>query len=284
MVVFAPMALYFCLAVAPYLRRWQVYLLYLMPITAALTTLGTNTRGGQLALAVQLVAVILGTKHRFKTLFVVAAVLAIGYQLLPEAQKARFESAGEDDTSVQRLLYWKYGWEMMKDHPLLGVGYFNFPPYFTRHYPEGLLHGGQAELPHNIFIQVGTDTGFTGLAVFGALIAAGFLTTRRLRRQAATTGDRFVANLAVGMNLSLLGYVVAGQFVTVTYYPYLWIHLAFVTMMYTFWRTEKPPAPPANSRSTPRRSARARSTLTGAQEHNVFRPTQDGGSARGPVS
>ena len=41
------------------------------------------------------------------------------------------------------------------------------------------------------------------------------------------------------MNLALLGYVVAGQFVTVAYYPYTWIHLMFVTAIGTFWENEK---------------------------------------------
>jgi len=245
MVVFAPMALFFVLAVAPYLKRWQAYLLFLMPITAVMTTLGTNTRGSQLALAVQVLALILLMKRRLHALILAAVVSVVGWQLLPEQQKARFESMGEDGTSQQRILYWKRGWEMMKDHPVLGVGYFNFAPYFTRHYPEdlGLVTTTrireQAQLSHNIIIQVGTDAGFTGLAVFLFLIGAGFWTMWRIGRQAQARGDPFVAQLAVGMNIALIGYVVAGQFVTVAYYPYLWIHLAFVTMIATFWRSEQ---------------------------------------------
>ena len=126
----------------------------------------------------------------------------------------------------------------MKDHPLTGVGYFNFIPYYTLHHQDDLLSGTQAELPHNIFIQVGTDTGFPGLAVFLFIIVSGYLMTRRLRKEAIEKNDTFVMHMAAGMNLALLGYIVAGQFVTVAYYPYLWIHLAFVTMMYTFWRNE----------------------------------------------
>ena len=84
MVVFAPIALYFCFFLAPYLKRWQLYLLYMMPFTAAIATLGTNTRGGQIALAAQVVALILTMKHRFKALVIVVILAAIGFQLLPE--------------------------------------------------------------------------------------------------------------------------------------------------------------------------------------------------------
>ena len=243
MVVFAPIALFFCLAVAPYVKRWQLYLLYLMPITAALTAMGTNTRGGQLALAAQVLALILTMKQRFKALLLVAVLAVVGYHLLPEEQKLRFEQAGTDATSEQRLLYWKHGWQMMKDHPVLGVGYFNFIPYYNLHHSDDLVlavtQQGGAQLPHNIFIQVGTDAGFIGLGLFLLLILGAFLTMRRLGREAGARGDPFVYNMAKGMNLALLGYVVAGQFVTVAYYPYLWIHLAFVTIMFHFWRMEQ---------------------------------------------
>ena len=242
MVIFAPIALFFCLAIAPYVKRWQLYLLYLMPITAALTAMGTNTRGGQIALAVQVLALILTMKQRFKALILVVILAVVGYHLLPEEQKARFEQAGTDPTSLQRLLYWEHGWQMMKDHPVLGVGYFNFIPYYNLHHSDDLVLPSTqrlgAQLPHNIFIQVGTDAGFIGLGIFLLLILGAFLTMRRLGQEAYARGDPFVYNMAKGMNLALLGYVVAGQFVTVAYYPFLWIHLTFVTIMFHFWRRE----------------------------------------------
>ena len=261
MVVFAPIALFFCLAVAPYVKRWQLYLLYLMPLTAALTALGTNTRGGQIALAVQVLALILSIKQRFKALALVTILAVVGYHLLPEEQKLRFEQAGTDPTSEQRLLYWQHGWQMMKDHPALGVGYFNFIPYYNLHHSDDIIlpmlqQRGSAELPHNIFIQVGTDAGFIGLGLFLLLILGAFLTMRRLGQEAYARGDPFVYNMAKGMNLALLGYVVAGQFVTVAYYPFLWIHLTFVTIMFHFWRTEQANALQARQPFAPARAPR----------------------------
>jgi probable O-glycosylation ligase (exosortase A-associated) len=244
MLVFAPLVLFFVLAIRPYLKPWQTYLLYLLPVTAAMTVLGTNSRGGQIALAIQLLALVLMLKQRFRILLFVAIAGTIGYQILPAEQKARFDSAGQDGTSMQRLLYWKHGWQMIKDHPVLGVGYFNFAPYYARYHSDDIVlkqvwKRDTAQLPHNIFIQVGTDTGFTGLAIFLFLITSGYLMTRRIGKEALARGDPFVHYLATGMNVSLLGFLVAGQFVTVTYYPFLWIHLAFVTMMNTFWQDEK---------------------------------------------
>jgi putative inorganic carbon (HCO3(-)) transporter len=188
-------------------------------------------------LASEVVALIAIRKKRVKTLIAIAVIVYAGYILLPAEQKIRFESMGDDKTSIQRLNYWKHGWEMMKDHPLLGVGYFNFLPYYDLHYRNDMILR-KAQLPHNIFIQVGTDTGFIGLAVFFAIIFTGFFSMRRIGKEAKICGDGFVSELSTGMNIALIGYIVAGQFVTVAYYPYLWIHLMFVTAMYTFWHDE----------------------------------------------
>ncbi len=160
--------------------------------------------------------------------------------LLPEEQKARFISAGDDTTSQQRLLYWKHGFSIIEAHPLLGIGYYNFPRYFATHWPQDMLRGPAytpkgvevSELPHNIFIQIGTDTGITGLVLFGMLIYRTWKIEREIRllaRERQDTSKPFAA-LARGLLVAMWGFVIAGQFVTVTYYPFFWINLA------SWWR------------------------------------------------
>ena len=244
MVVFGAIAYYFILGIRPYLKQRFAYFLYLMPITAAITTLGTSSRGGQLALFSVLLGMVLVAKHRFKIMLLAIFLALFAFLLLPEQQKARFEQIGNDETSQQRILYWKHGWQMIKDHPILGVGYFNFVPYYRNNHSEDIViehHKRElyVEVPHNIIIQVGTDAGFIGIAIFIGLIIWSFLLMRRIRKEADKSNDIFVANMCRGMNLALIGYFVAGQFVTVAYYPFLWIHLVFVTSMGTFWKNEK---------------------------------------------
>ncbi len=119
---------------------------------------------------------------------------------------------------------------MIGDNPIFGVGYFNFAPYFSKYYSEDIILGiGRAELPHNIFIQVGTDAGLVGLFVYLMLMYMGFKATREVRR--LTKGrpeERFNHLLSRGMDTAFLGFIIAGQFVTVGYYPFMWIHLALV--------------------------------------------------------
>jgi putative inorganic carbon (hco3(-)) transporter len=141
-------------------------------------------------------------------------------------------AAGQDNTSKQRLLYWKHGIEMIQDHPILGVGYFNFQPYFAAHYPQDAL-SGNAQLPHNIFIQVGTDAGLVGLGVFVMLLYRNLRSAREIRLACSSGAGEpaFAGNVAQGLAVALWGFIIAGQFVTVTYYPFFWINLALTVAL-----------------------------------------------------
>lgn len=227
MLVFWPIAWAFIDVVKPYTSRVWYFLLLLMPITAILVILGASSRGAQVALLCQLLIMNYRFVFRPKVLIASAVALFLIWNFLPEEQVQRFENIGEDRTSRQRIMYFQNGLEMIEEHPVLGVGYFNFAPYYQRHYSEDMLFR-QAELPHNIFIQVGTDAGIVGLSVFLILILLALKIGKGLSSECPDNGSGLIGRCA---NLSLIGFVVAGQFVTVAYYPFLWIHLALIVSL-----------------------------------------------------
>lgn len=235
MLVFWPIALAFAHFVKPHVSKLLYYLLLLMPVTAIMVILGASSRGAQLALICQLL--VMNYRYIFtpKVMIALAITLTLIWNVLPKEQKQRFEEMGEDRTSVQRILYYKNGLKMIKDHPALGVGYFNFAPYFEQYYPDDVILS-RAELPHNIFLQMGTDTGLVGLTVYLLLIFIAFKKSKRLIC-IVSSGK----NLRLGFyaNISLIGFIVSGQFVTVAYYPYFWIHLAFVVSLFNILERDK---------------------------------------------
>jgi O-antigen ligase len=116
--------------------------------------------------------------------------------------------------------------------------------------PEGVA---VSELPHNIFIQIGTDTGVTGLLLFGMLIYRTWKTEREIRllaRERQDTSKPFAA-LARGLLVAMWGFVIAGQFVTVTYYPFFWINLAFMVALKNIARHHYLAQPAAASYTAP---------------------------------
>lgn len=235
MLVFWPIAWAFAHSVKPYASKRWYWLLMLMPITAIMVILGASSRGGQLALVVQLVVMNYRTIFKPKIFISCGIVFALLWSFLPDQQKERFERMGEDGTSQQRILYWENGIEMIKVHPVLGVGYFNFRHYFERYYSEDVILR-RAQLPHNIFIQVGTDTGITGLSIFLILILVALRKGQSFHGKGCENDEKRIGSCA---NISLIGFVVAGQFVTVTYYPFLWIHLALVVALTNSFKTAR---------------------------------------------
>lgn len=233
MLVYLPVAVAFLAGKRPYISRFGKIVLMLMPITAGLTIIGSSSRGGQIAFAVQILLFLHMKKLlRPKHLVLIAIFASLAISLLPREQLDRFSSIGDDKTSQQRILYWKHGIDMISERPLLGVGYFNFSRYYAEHYPEDMLYE-KAELPHNIFIQIATDCGFVGLVVFSCMVIYSFRVYRsaQLIEESNSSDIRYLKMHAVALKYALIGYLVAGQFVTVTYYPFFWINLAFTTSL-----------------------------------------------------
>src|SRR5690606_41658911 len=63
---------------------------------------------------------------------------------------------------------------------------------------------------------------------FLALIGATFFTNARTRKVAKRVNEwgDFLRALAFGLDAALVGYLVAGFFVTVLYYPFFWMNLS----------------------------------------------------------
>jgi hypothetical protein len=89
-------------------------------------------------------------------------------------------------------------------------------------------------LPHNIFIEAGSELGYSGLVAFILLIIATFVInyrTRQLTRR-HPGGNLFMFDMAHGLDGALIGYLASGFFVTVLYYPFFWINFAMTVALH----------------------------------------------------
>ena len=119
-------------------------------------------------------------------------------------------------------------------HPILGVGAgnfsFNVGLYQPKDYlkPEFLERDWSGTATHSAFFQVLAEQGSVGILLFGYIVWAHLRTVRRLRRLAAAVPGispdvRRDADLYGGaLGGAMVGYCVAGAFLSVAYYPYLW--------------------------------------------------------------
>ncbi|HEU5209063.1 MAG TPA: O-antigen ligase family protein [Longimicrobiales bacterium] len=238
MAMFLPVSLFFAAALWPFLVQWVRLLLASMPITAAATIIATSSRGALVGLAGIGIWLVLISKHRIKAVLLATVLASVVLALTPAEQRTRLNEMGDDGTSVSRLVYWEHAREIIADKPLLGVGYYNWLPYYRHYYnPNG-------EMVHNVFYQATAELGYSGLAAFIGMITATIVLNRRTRqlmRKRGTQG-RFLRGMATGLDGALIGFLITGSFVTVLFYPFFWINLAMTAALYTTARKTVCPA------------------------------------------
>jgi O-antigen ligase len=105
-----------------------------------------------------------------------------------------------------RIELWQMGLEMVRAHPVLGVGPGQFPVEVMRRTPD------MGPLPaHNNLVHMAAEAGLIGLALYVALFAFGVHLLNRVRTSTRDPTCRFVAG---AVRLSLLVYLVAGMFIS----------------------------------------------------------------------
>jgi len=232
MCIFLPMLLYFMFAGWKVWGLWRRLFMLAVTVTAVGTVIGSSSRGALIGSGVVLLWILAHSRYKVKGTIAVACVITLVALVLPPEFYGRLDSMGDDNSSTTRLEYWAYGWELMKAHPVLGVGYFNWFPTYAAH----LIAIGETRKPevcHNIFVQAGSELGFPGVVLVLAIIISIFVLTARTRKLLAQRPDgEFLANLVRGLDAGMIGYLISAQFVTVLYYPYLWIELALVVALH----------------------------------------------------
>ena len=227
MCVFFPLSLYFMGALKKYWDKWKRILFLAVPVTAVMSLIATNSRGALVGAAAVGLWMLARAKHRVRGFVALGAVAALVVLVMPEEQKERFRTMGDDNTSESRLTYWEHGIEIYKAHPVTGIGYENWAPHYEATY-------GRTVLPHNIFIQGGAELGTIGLIALVGLIVASFVVNYRTRKLAHAMGERghFMEMMARGLDGAMIGFIASGFFVTVLYYPFLWFGLGLTSALH----------------------------------------------------
>jgi O-antigen ligase len=224
MCIFVPISVALIASIWRNLSQLHRLLLLLVPFSAVVGVVGSSSRGALLGLAAVGAWAVLVSPYRIRIGSMVAVAATIAWLLLPQESKLRWETAGEDQTSLNRIAYWKHGIEIAQQHPLLGIGYQNWLPYYRSRY------NASGELPHNYFIECASQLGFLGLVVFCGILVAFFAlnaSTRRLVRDQTSDGDRMLWFMSYGLDGSMVGFLASGFFVSVLWYPFIWVNIGF---------------------------------------------------------
>lgn len=136
------------------------------------------------------------------------------------------------NTEGGRMAIWERGINYMKERPLTGVGLNAFPiaegtisPLADR---QMFGRGVKWSAAHSSYIQVGAELGVLALLVFVATLLAALLTAGRLARDARARAEPGIAALARAQGAGLVGFMVAGAFLSQAYAPFLFVSLGTI--------------------------------------------------------
>lgn len=149
-----------------------------------------------------------------------------------------------------RMEVWKRGIGYMMSHPLTGVGANAFPaaegmisPLAER---QSLGIGLKWSAAHNSFVQIGAELGVGGLVIFLVLLyrAARLLHGIGNSRAGPGGGSSREDAMAQAFAGALVGYLVAGFFLSQAYSAYLYTLLGLIAGLARVASTGAPPASP----------------------------------------
>jgi O-antigen ligase len=188
-----------CMPRLSFFKRILVYPLLTVPLMALI---GSGSRGAAIALGIAILASLFLYRQFLIDLLCLIALgfVAIPFLSIPESS---FEYLGTlaNSRSMDNLLSFRaellgYGWHLLQQHPLVGVGIQGF-----RYHS---LHAGLYNWPHNIFLELACELGIPALLIVCAIFGSA---TRESFRQMRDEISPYVTFSYLAAALLLVGFV-----------------------------------------------------------------------------
>ncbi len=143
-------------------------------------------------------------------------VLVAAIALAPSAYRSRI-STTSDDSATARTDDLKRSILVAVRHPVFGVGMDNY-----------ILYSNMNKATHNAYTQVAAEMGFAAFLIYVWFLITPFSGLRRLEQATRTATRRPpVFYLAIGLQASLVGYMVVSFFASVAYLWYVYYLVAY---------------------------------------------------------
>lgn len=204
--------------------RWLRRGLYAAIPLTGFTVIGTLSRSGFLALLACTVTCILLSRRKFATLLgtILLVIVMLPVVPTPKGYSDRletintYESVG-DTSALSRLHFWKVALRMAIAHPF-GVGLFNFEFNYDKHDFSGGAYGLKRAV-HSSPLQILTETGFLGLALYLFLFFNSYAICLRIRKRSrnelrGNAEGLFLSSIAGAIIASMTAFLVGGSFIS----------------------------------------------------------------------
>lgn len=194
-------------------------------ISTAFSILGSYSRGAFLAGTVMTLMIWWKSKYKVVSGVLLAVVVAGLLVFMPQQWFDRMntiETYEEDRSAMGRINSWWFAFNLATDRPFLGGGFnvFSRLTIFEQYAPDPeAVHDA-----HSIYFEVMGEQGFFGLTLFLLIWFFTFMAGRKVIKLTKGNDEyQWASDLAMMLQVSLVGYLVAGAFLGLAYFdlPYL---------------------------------------------------------------
>lgn len=232
--VVLPLCLYLLVSASSIVRKvlWGAVLLVLI-----LGVIGTQSRGGSLALFSVIFFLWFFGRKKIVGMVLIGALSIIVFQYAQPVYLERMQTIlnyQEEESAQGRIIAWKTAVRMVQKHPFTGVGAGHFPVKLGTDFrpPEF----GDRNLPwltaHSAYFLVLGELGVPGILCLLYFLVSNFfknLSFSAVPKKDASEEDKSRRRLFIMLNGSLVAYAVGSAFLSVAYYPHIYILLGIFT-------------------------------------------------------
>lgn len=246
-------------------RRALTFITLMSIVSAA----GSYSRGALLAAAAMLSMLWLKSTSKLATGFGLLLVVPIVYLGMPDQWRTRMSSISDyqsDGSSLGRINAWHFAVEVANRF-FTGGGFNVFDPTMFLLYAPNPT---DFHVSHSIYFQVLGEHGYVGLILYLCFIAATWHTARSIMRACKQRPDlAWAKDLARACQVSMVGFLVGGAFLSLAYYDYFYYLMAVLMIMKKLVAQEVKVVPamamnmePLGSRQAVKYRLRSRKTLS----------------------
>ena len=221
-------------------RKWLRRLYFVTMWLTMLSAVFTYSRGAMVGLAITAPMLFLRSKRKALVILVLVPVAYFGSSLVPTELYDRAHSIEDyqtDTSAMQRLQAWGVAYNVAKERPFTGGGFMfeMVPDDVWLSYAPFMVENASnyARAAHSIYFQVLGNHGFVAFGLFMGMLVTTLLSLRRMRRLALTRPDTaWIADMASAIQISMLGYMVSGAFLSLAYFDLPYILIAITATLH----------------------------------------------------
>ena len=214
-----------------YKQQWVKLSFLAATILTLFTTLGSQSRGGLVAICAVSLLFWIKSKNKIISLIFIVFMGSILFSFMPESWHERMETINnyeEDGSAMGRINAWYYSVNAANDN-LFGLGLNNWEPQtFLLYAPDPT----DVHAAHSIIFGVLGDHGWPGLLFFVSIFFMAWRKLSLIIKQTNKNEDLSDFNrLARMLQVSFVAYLSGGIFLSMSYFDLAWHLVSFVVIL-----------------------------------------------------